>query len=125
MPRKARREEPPISQQDAAFGARLAQLRKERVFTQEELAQKIGIVQEFVSRYERGKVRLHAEMVVRFAKALDVTTDELLGVQPAPDRADPVPPKLRRRMERIGSLEPAAQKALLKTIDIFLETTQR
>ena len=37
---------------------------------------KIGIIQALISDYERDKLRLHAEMVLRFALALDVTTDE-------------------------------------------------
>lgn len=124
MPRRSRTDLPPIDLGDQSFGPRLARLRKERGYTQTELGEKIGITQEVVSRYEREIIRLPAEMVVRFATALDVSTDELLGVKPSSERSDPVPPKLRRRMEKIVALEPAAQKALLKTIDIFLMTTK-
>ena len=39
-------------------------------YTQVELAERIGIIQALVSDYERDKLRLNAEMLVRFAQAL-------------------------------------------------------
>ncbi len=38
----------------------------------------VGIIQALVSDYETGKLRLSADMAVRFARALEVTTDDLL-----------------------------------------------
>jgi transcriptional regulator with XRE-family HTH domain len=43
-----------------------------------ELADKIGILQTPVTDYENDRLRLTAEMAVRFALALDVSLDELL-----------------------------------------------
>ena len=63
-----------------SFGVRLARLRKERGFTQVELAEKSGMIQALVSDYERDKLRPYADVVVRLALALDVSTDELLGL---------------------------------------------
>jgi transcriptional regulator with XRE-family HTH domain len=104
------------------MGQRLARLRKERGWTQVELAERTGIVQTVLSDYERGKLRLNADMIVRFASALDITTDELLqpkAVQTVLRRK----PSLRvlRRLERIESLPQHQQNTLLKTIDGFLK----
>jgi hypothetical protein len=44
-------------------------------------------------------------------------------VKGGPDGGDPLPPKLRRRMEQIASLRPNDQKALLETIDLFLKAS--
>jgi len=41
-------------------------------------AGKTGLVQTLVSDYERGKLCLNADMILRFATALEVSTDELL-----------------------------------------------
>jgi transcriptional regulator with XRE-family HTH domain len=83
-------------------GQRLARLRKERGWTQVELAERIGITQTLLSDYERGKLRLNADMIVQLATALETTTDELL--KPAASRA-PLRRKpslrLQRRMEKI------------------------
>ena len=104
-----------------SFGQRLARLRKERGLTQVEIAERVGIIQVLVSDYERGKLRLNAEMVVRFAEALEVTADELL--KPTEESAPLRPkPSLRmlRRLEKIEKLPANQQVALLKTIDNFL-----
>jgi transcriptional regulator with XRE-family HTH domain len=64
---------------DESVGERIPRVRKERGYTQNELAERIGTIQALVSDYERYKLRLNAEMAVRFAIALEVSTDELLG----------------------------------------------
>lgn len=105
---------------------RLARLRKERGWTQVELAERVGITQRLVSDYERGRLRLNADIVVRFANALETSTDELL--QPKESRS-PLrrKPSLRvqRRVEKIEKLPPHQQNYLLKTIDGFLKGVTR
>lgn len=122
MPRKSRLKLPPLDLGDESFGQRLMRLRKERGYTQESLAAKVGIIQELVSSYERNKLRMHAELIVRFALALDVSSDDLLGMKPS-EPTDPLRPKLRRRMEQIAALKPNDQKTLLRTIDMFLNAS--
>jgi transcriptional regulator with XRE-family HTH domain len=121
MPRKSAAHELTNSGLET-MGQRLARLRKERGWTQVELSERTGIVQTVLSDYERGKLRLNAEMIVRFATTLDITTDELLQTK----TAQPVlrrKPSLRvlRRLERIESLPQHQQNTLLKTIDGFLK----
>lgn len=107
------------------IGTRIAHLRKERGLTQVQLAERIGIGQTLITDYERGKLRLHAEMVIRFAMALEVSTDDLLGVQiPAKDAYNPSL-RLIRRWQKIEKLPKFQQKILLKTIDNFLEGAEK
>ena len=103
-------------------GQRLARLRKERGFTQVEIAERVGIIQALVSDYERDKLRLNADMVVRFASALEITTDELLkpNGKGTPLRRKPSL-RMLRRLEKIESLPAHQQTTLLKTIDTFLK----
>ena len=104
-----------------SFGRRLARLRKERGFTQVEIAERVGIIQALVSDYERDKLRLNAEMVVRFATALEITTDDLLKPKGSEPPLRPKPSlRMLRRLERIESLPAHQQATLLKTIDTFL-----
>jgi len=110
---------------DLALAHRLARIRKERGFTQVELAEKIGIIQGLVSDYERGKLRPHPEMLSRFATALQVSTDELLGLEPATkSNASPVDRRFLRRLRAIKGLPKRDQEALLRTIDAFLTARQ-
>ena len=110
-----------------ALGQRLAQLRKLRGLSQEELARRVGAIQVVISDYENGKTRLFAETAVRFAAALDVPVQELLqvskpvAVEPAAHKPSR---KLLRRMEQIERLPRRKQTALLTTIDTFLENGQ-
>jgi NAD-dependent SIR2 family protein deacetylase len=41
----------------------------------------MGLIQALVSACELGKIRLNDEMVIRFAKALEVSADEILGLK--------------------------------------------
>ena len=62
MPRKRTQELPPLDFGNETVGQRLARVRKERGYTQVELAKKIGITQTLVSDYETDRLRLSAEM---------------------------------------------------------------
>jgi transcriptional regulator with XRE-family HTH domain len=108
------------------IGQRIARLRKERGLTQKQLADKIGIIQVLVSDYEKGKLRLHAEMVVRFARALGVKTDEVLGLTGnAADKKTATPDiKIMRRLNRIAALPAGDQKIILKAIDSWLHASR-
>ncbi len=122
MPRKSRLNLVPVNLGDETLGQRLARACKARGLSQTELAEKIGSIQALVSDYERGNLRLSAEMTIRFAEALGMSTDELLGVKPG-KTADEMSLSLTRRLKGIETLPAAQQKALLQTIDAFLKST--
>ena len=109
---------------DETFGQRLARLRKERGYTQVELAAKVGIIQGLVTDYERDKIRLNAEMICRFTKILDVTSDEFLGLADPKSSASKKPGtlslKIVRRLQRIEKLPAPKQRALLQSLDLLL-----
>lgn len=103
-----------------SIGARLARLRKEKGITQVEMAQRLGVAQPVVSNYERGSFRLHGELIVQLARILEVSTDELLGVEPRPRAAVPRDRRLLRRLEAFDTLPKRDRDALTRTIDAFL-----
>jgi len=124
MPRTRTLKLPPLDYGNEALGKRLARLRKERGYTQVELAKKIGIIQSLVSDYETDRLRLTAEMVLRFALALEITTDELL--HPKPRKKSPLrKPSLKviRRMDEIEKLPPRRQAFVLSALDSLLRGT--
>ena len=109
----------------AALGRRLAKLRKERGFTQTELAQKMDIIQVLVSDYETGKLRPHPDMLVRFSKALETSVDEILGLKPQRKSSTAgINRRFLRRLQNIDQLPKRDQDALLRTIDAFLARTK-
>jgi transcriptional regulator with XRE-family HTH domain len=112
---------PPLMIGNKTFGQRLAMIRKAKGYTQVELAAKLDIIQVMVSDYERDKLRPFHEMVIRMAKALEISTDELLGVKPFKNKEVKISLKLQRRMQKIDALPPAKQKIILQTIDTFIK----
>ncbi len=115
-----------VKTETESIGQRIACLRKERGLTQKQLAEKLGIIQVLISDYEKGKLRLHAEMVGRFARALGVKADELLGLTVNSSAKSVSKPdlKIMRRLNRNASLPPNEQKIMLRAIDSWLQASQ-
>jgi transcriptional regulator with XRE-family HTH domain len=123
MPKRANITKPPLDYHGETIGQRLARLRKQHGYTQVELAEKMGSRQVLISAYETDRASLSAEMAVRLAMALDITTDELLHPKVKKKAAKKPSLKIARRMEQIESLPQRKQDALLTTIDAFLSST--
>lgn len=87
----------------------------------------MGIIQNLISDYEHDKLRLHGEMVIRFAQALEVTTDDILGTTASKGNGGNGKLSLRllRRLKKIEELPQSQQKTLLKTIDTFLKGAEK
>jgi len=126
MPRRSRLKLPPLDRGKETIGQRVARIRKERGLSQAQFADRIGIIQALVSAYELGKLRLTAEMAIRFADVLGVTSDELLRGKKKSAAAPKRQPSLKliRRLEQIESLPSYQQRALLTTIDNFIAAAQ-
>jgi transcriptional regulator with XRE-family HTH domain len=103
-------------------GRRLRAIREARGVTQVELAKILGIDQSNVSSIERGVRGLTIHQAVKLAKALKVTTDEILLPANGKHEAKSVDSvKLSRRMQRIAALPERKQRAVLKVLDALLE----
>lgn len=61
------------------FNERLKELREHKNLTQEQLAKISGISSRMIQRYEYGTSRPRLDAAEKIAKALNVSTDELLG----------------------------------------------
>jgi transcriptional regulator with XRE-family HTH domain len=90
--------------------------------TQIALATAAGMSQRMVSHYECEIENPNAEMVVKLAQALRVTTDELLGIKPVRriDDEPTVEPAMRRYLKRIRAITALSerdQKSVLRMLD--------
>ena len=111
---------PPLDYDGETVGQRLARLRKQRGYTQVELAEKMGSRQVLISAYETDRIALSAEMAVRLAVTLEVSTDELL--HPKIRKKSTAQPSLKvmRRMEQIEQLPENKQSFILTALDSLL-----
>ena len=71
----------------AKVGKFIAQLRKERGLTQEELGQKVGVTNKTVSRWENGNYMPDIELLVPLGEILGVSVNELLAGERLDDAA--------------------------------------
>ena len=60
------------------LGSRIAYLRKQKAMTQEELAEKMGVSSQAVSKWENDISSPDIQSLPKLARVLDITVDELL-----------------------------------------------
>jgi transcriptional regulator with XRE-family HTH domain len=112
MPRKKYGETP--------FGQRLVALRKARGLTQVQLARLAGTTQRAVSYYENEAGFPPAPAVIQLARALRITTDELLGLKtPKVDHLndDAESRRLWRRFRQMAALPDRDRRAVVRLIN--------
>lgn len=122
MPRP-RKEKLPDLNLSQSIGENISRIRKSRGLTQIELGELIGINQYQISDYEIGRLHLSDEMIIRFAKALKTSSDEILGLKDSEIEKPSL--RLTKRLVKIETLSEADQKSLLKTIDMFLKAAEK
>lgn len=74
-----------ITQGDV-FATRLRKAMGDKSMTQVRLAQMVGIQRQTVSLYRQGQSKPDTENLSKIAKALDVTSDYLIGLSPTPSK---------------------------------------
>ena len=109
------------TEQPEEIHERISRLRVESGYTQEELAEKLGLTQSLVSSYERGTRRLYVDLMVDMAEAFGITPNELLGVGTSGKASKSLSVHVFKRMNKIQELPKHRQKMLLGTIDFFLK----
>ena len=70
------------------FHENLKALRKDRGLSQEELAVRLNVVRQTLSKWEKGLSVPDAAMLIRLAEVLDTTVSRLLGADVPEDEAD-------------------------------------
>ncbi len=69
------------------FGENLKTLRKQKGFSQEELATRLHVVRQTISKWEKELSVPDADTLIRLAEILDVSVSELLGEKIEKDNA--------------------------------------
>lgn len=111
-----------INEKLSNFGKRLAKLRKAADYTQQQLADEIGATRRMIAYYESESQHPPANMLVDLAKAMNISADTLLGIEPI--EHTPISSRLERRIKQIEKLEPKSRKQITQLIDTFVEAEQ-
>lgn len=85
------------------FGRRLRELRLECGLSQADLAERVDVTPEYVSRIERGLVGPSMDAVSRLALALGVEPKALFDFGPPRPQADPTLTRLRDLLQQSNS----------------------
>ncbi len=118
MDHMTRRKQLPPSEN--GFGERLATIRKKHRLTQIELAELIDSNQRTLSHYETGAGYPPAPTIVDLAKALGVTTDELLGANISRKKEEKMTPDTKRmwnKFQQMLQLPDKDQRAVIRLIN--------
>lgn len=85
------------------FDETLKRIRKEKSMTQEELAIKVHVARQTVSKWEKGLSVPDVDLLQRIAEALDVEVSELLGAQiPKEENRNEVAEQLAKISEQMA-----------------------
>ncbi|MGH9899237.1 MAG: helix-turn-helix domain-containing protein [Pyrinomonadaceae bacterium] len=104
------------------FGLRLVAVRKSRGLTQYDLANLIGTTQRTVSYYENEAGYPQATVMAELARALNISTDELLGVKAsrikkALPKDDPQTQRAWKRFQQLKRLPEKDQRAVIRLVN--------
>lgn len=107
-----------------ALRDRVHELRKERGWSQAELASRISADAGQISRYENGRIAPSADAIVRLAEAFDVSTDYLL-IDTSPRRPLHSPEDiLGDNLAALATLDDTDRAALLNVLDALVTKTK-
>jgi transcriptional regulator with XRE-family HTH domain len=98
------------------IGENLRRLRRAADMTQEQLADKLGVAYQSVSRWENGTTYPDMEFLPVLAGIFGVTVDELLGCEDSLQKE-----KLEKRLEELESLLESAAPDMARIMDIVRE----
>jgi transcriptional regulator with XRE-family HTH domain len=114
----------PLPRIDKNIGKNLAEIRKKKGISQVELADKTGISQQLLSHYEIGRLHIAAEMVIRLAQILDVSTDKILNLKDEYTSQSNLNLRFTRRMRELDSLPEPKIKIILQVLDDFIRANK-
>lgn len=107
-----------VSKQD--IGLRIRLLRQQQGLTQVELAERLDMTQSNLSAIERGARGVTVHQVVRIAKALRASTDQILLADRAPEPGRRPKKRLMKRLQRIEELPDRDQRIVLQLLEGLL-----
>jgi len=105
----------------AEFGQRLAKHRRAKGLTQQQLADILGVSRRVIAYYETETENPLTNLIVPLTKALNITTDELLGIKQPKETLNPQLSSLWRRLKVLETFPEKDRKAVLHYVNALAE----
>ena len=103
------------------FPQKLRELRTKKGWSQGQLGKKIGADLQRISKYERGVMWPTMELMVRIAKAFDVTVDYLIREEKNVAVSKIKNQELLQKIEEINGLPEKDQDTIVSFLDAFIK----
>lgn len=110
---------------DAEIGQRVRLLRRMSNWTQSRLAQRIGVTNAQMHRYETGATRITTTRLIAIAEALSVQIDELLGHDRPPPPTSEHEEQSARLIRAFGAIRDARHRDMLLSLACSMEARDR
>jgi len=96
--------------------------RKNRGWTQSELAALVGVSRDMIGKYERADVTPPLEVATSLAEVLDCSLDYLVGLrEDNPEKSpDAIPGRLKPVLTKFEQLSPADRTLIVTVIDALI-----
>ena len=102
------------------IGNKISELRKEKGWSQTDLAQAVNASRDIIGKYERGEHSPSIEMATKLAETLDVTVDYLLGKE----RFGKYDKEAIKRLEGIQKMDASTRSKLFDIIDTYIRDSK-
>ena len=98
------------------IGKKITELRKEKSWSQTDLAKHIQASRDIIGKYERGENSPSIEMAIKLADVLEVSVDYLLGKE----RFGRYDNDAVKRLEEIQNLDDGTKNTIFNIIDTYI-----
>ncbi|NRA93845.1 MAG: helix-turn-helix transcriptional regulator [Psychroserpens sp.] len=98
------------------IGSKIIELRKDKGWSQAQLAEAVNASRDIIGKYERNDNSPSIEMALKIAKVFDISVDYLLGE----GKHASFDKETLKRLEDIESLDQNTRNTLFSVIDTFL-----
>lgn len=106
----------------SALGEKLFQARKKAGLSQTEVADALGVTQQYVAGWERQGKSLRLELLVKLAEILNTSLDGLIKSANEDNVPDKRPDsRLWRRFKEVEKLPLKERRQIIKLLDTFIE----
>ena len=102
-----------------SFGSRLLQARKNKGFSQEDLASQLGTKGPAIGRYERDEMKPSIDVAAKIASILDVSLDWLVGHTDME-----LDSKMLERIQEVTQMKDKDREHVFAMLDAFIKQTK-